>query len=201
MDFLYMLTNNNSIIKANKEGQVLEEINVSNISITMSKTIVTADGEIYHEYRPKEINIIDGDLKVLFSNGLVMSILEPEIKKDTNLQINNGSFQFDAGFLDNYEESLCLPISNQAINGRVISSSTECSILYTSEIYYNENGLQHDRKLYFVDANRATKSVQLAPTSFIMLPSGETRKWKNKYNGRHESEKQVHRRVQVKGSY
>ena len=165
-DYIYLLTNNKAVLKINNEGQILETIDIS--KYILGNNVTTADGNIYNEYHPKEINIVDGELKLLFSNGLQMSLSEPNNKEDTSLQIANGYFQFNSNFETASSQSILLPIHKQAVNGRVIISSSQRNIIYTSEIYYDIDGLQHDRKLYLIEAGKTLKYAKLAPTSFTV---------------------------------
>lgn len=161
--YIYILLNNDAILKVDHNGTVLEKIDVSSYRYTNKIKTLDITAEI--PIKSKSISYEDGSLKVFFQDGKVYDLTN----KIADVEVRNTGITKD-GFISisSGETGIKFPSFSQATSAYKAKSIKDYDIYYTSEIYNAADGIIMDRRLYFTNSNKIIKYVQLEQEQFSL---------------------------------
>lgn len=161
--YIYILLNNDVILKVDHNGTILEKMDVSSYGYTNKVKTLDITAEI--PIKSKSISYEDGSLKVFFQDGKVYDLTN----KIADVEVRNIGITKD-GFtsVSSGKSGIKFPSFSQATSAYKVKSIKDYDIYYTSEIYNAADGIIMDRRLYFTNSNKIIKYVQLEQEHFSL---------------------------------
>jgi hypothetical protein len=161
--YIYILLNNDVILKVDNIGTVLEKIDISSYGYKKKVNSIDITAEI--PITSKSISYEDGCLKVMFKNGKVFNLTN---KKAAVEEKNTGVSKDGFTAISLGDSKIKFPSFSQATSAYKVKSIKDYDIYYTSEIFDYIDGMIMDRRLYFTDAHKIVKYVQLEQEQFSL---------------------------------
>lgn len=161
--YIYILLNNDVILKVDHNGAILDKINVSSYRYTEKFNVMNVTTEI--TIKSKSVSYEDGCLKVYFQDGKGYNLTDTKTAVEER---NIGASKDGFTAITSAGSKIEFPSFSRPASADKETSTKEYDIYYTSEIYNAIGNTIMNRRLYYIASGKIVKYVQLEPTQFSL---------------------------------